>query len=58
MTSLAMATLVSLSVVFLVTRAEWFEPALGWLAAVIALTLAWVFSPAAIVAVKSRITSR
>lgn len=57
-TSLAMATLVSLSVVFLVTRAEWFEPALGWLAAVIALTLAWVFSPAAIVAVKSRITSR
>lgn len=57
-TSLAIATLVSMTTVFLATRAEWFEPALGWLAVVIATALAYVFSPAAIVAVKSRVASR
>ena len=57
-TSLAMATLASMIIVFLATKAEWFEPALGWLAVVIAVALACVFSPAAIVAVKSRVASR
>ncbi len=57
-TSLAIATLVSMTTVLLATRAEWFEPTLGWLAVVIATALAYVFSPAAIVAVKSRVASR